>query len=150
MAGPTNTQFAVAIHVLTLIAGMREEPVSSELMSNSVGTSPVYLRRVLGRLRAADLVASRPGAHGGWALAREPEAITLGDVWRAVQESAPIFGLHSVQPGCPVGSTIAATLGALDQRLTRSVEEELDRTTIAQVMPTGAPFDPASFVPSPA
>lgn len=147
MAGPINTQFAVAIHVLTLVAGIRDEPVSSELMSNSVGANPVYLRRVLGRLRDADLVTSRPGAHGGWALTREPDAITLGDVWRAIQD-APIFGLHTVQPECPVGREISGTLTELDARLTRSVEEELDRTTIAQVLPASAPFDPASFVPA--
>lgn len=135
MAGSTNTQFAVAIHVLTLLAGGEGAPMSSEQMAQSVGSNPVYLRRVLGRLRDAGLVASRPGPKGGWHLERVATAITLGDAWRATQESAPIFGLHTVAPGCPVGRDIAATLTELDERLTRSVEEELDSTTVAQVMP---------------
>jgi Rrf2 family protein len=147
VAGPTNTQFAVAIHVLTLLSGMREEPVSSDLMAGSTGSNPVYLRRVLGHLREAGLVTSRPGPRGGWRLTREPEQITLGDAWRAVQEGAPIFGLHlGVQPDCPVGQDVALTLGDIDQRLTRSVEEELDRTTVAAITPASAPFDPADFV----
>ncbi|MBO9533706.1 MAG: Rrf2 family transcriptional regulator [Solirubrobacteraceae bacterium] len=146
MAGPANTQFAVAVHVLTMLAGMRAAPVSSELMAGSTGSNPVYLRRVLGRLREAGLVGSRPGPRGGWHLEREPADITLGDAWRAVQEGAPVFNLHAVQPDCPVGSSIATTLTGIDERLTRSVEAELDAISLLDVFPGAAQFDPADFV----
>lgn len=138
VAGPTNTQFAVAVHVLTLLAGHQADPLSSDKMSESTGSNPVYVRRVLGHLREAGLVGSRPGPRGGWHLERDPEAITLGDAWRAVQDGAPIFGLHAVQPECPIGSEIAVTLGGLDQRLTRSVEAELDAIPLMDVVPASA------------
>ncbi len=140
MAGPTNTQFAVAIHVLTLLGNSAGTPVSSEVMSESAAVSPVYLRRVLGRLREAGLVGSRPGPRGGWVLQREPSAITLGDAWRAVQEGAPLFGLHGVQPGCPVGASITETLAGIDRQLTASVEAELDGITVERVMPDLSAF----------
>jgi Rrf2 family protein len=138
MAAPSNTQFAVAIHVLTLLTGHRDTPMSSDAMAESVGANPVYLRRVLGRLRETGFVDSRPGPKGGWHLTQEPDAITLGDVWRAIQDDAPIFGLHATAPECPVGNQITVTLSALDDRLTRTVVDELDRTTIAQVIPHDA------------
>ncbi|MDO9355422.1 MAG: Rrf2 family transcriptional regulator [Solirubrobacteraceae bacterium] len=144
MAAPTNTQFAVAIHVLTLLSGHRDTPLSSDDMAGSVGANPVYLRRVLGRLRETGFVGSRPGPKGGWHLTREPEAITLGDVWRAIQCDAAIFGLHATAPECPVGREITATLTALDEQLSRTVLEELDRTTVAQVMPDHAAQIPGS------
>lgn len=149
MAGPTNTQFAVAIHVLTLLAGHVGRPLSSETMAESVGSNPVYLRRVLGRLREAGLVGSRPGPKGGWHLERAAADVTLGDAWRAVQDGASIFGLHAVQPGCPVGADVTRTLTRVDEQLTRTVEEELDRTTVAQVMPDLATFDADGFPRAP-
>ena len=127
---PTNTQFAVAVHVLTLLAGTPGAVLSSELMAGSVGANPVHLRRVLGALRRAGLVASRPGAHGGWQLERAAEAVTLGDVWRAVHGGDPLLGLHGAAPECTVGQRIQLALGEVDRRAARAVEEELARTTI--------------------
>lgn len=143
MAGSTNTQFAVAIHVLTLLAGAGDGPVSSEVMAQSVGSNPVYLRRVLGRLREAGLVGSRPGPKGGWHLERASEAITLGDAWRATNDDVPLFGLHETAVGCPVGNEVSRLLAGVDERLTRTVEHELDRTTIAEVMPDLSTFTAA-------
>ena len=136
MAGPTNTQFAVAVHVLTLLGGSQECSVSSEVMSASVGANPVYLRRVLGQLGAAGLVRSRPGARGGWLLARAPDEITLGDAWRAIQAGKAVFGLHDVDPNCPVADQVSRSLGAVDAKLSAAIERELDETSVADVAPT--------------
>ena len=138
MAGPTNTQFAVAVHALTLLTSDGGAPQSSERMSTSIAANPVYLRRVLGQLRDAGYVDSRPGPRGGWHLIKPASEITLGDAWRAVQEGTPTFGLHGVQPGCPVGAGISVTLKALDQQLTEAMVRELDGITIESVIPDGA------------
>lgn len=130
VAHPTNTQFAVAVHLLTLLAGASEEVLSSELMAGSVGANPVHVRRVLGSLRRAGIVASRPGAHGGWQLERAPEIVTLADVWRAVQGADPLLGLHGAAPECTVGQRIQRALGDIDRRAARAVEEELAHTSI--------------------
>ena len=80
MSSPTNTRFAVAYHALGLLASIPGEPLSSEQLAVSVGSSPVYLRRVLGLLRRAGLVESRPGASGGWFKRYAPsQAIELDD-----------------------------------------------------------------------
>ena len=147
MAGPANTQFAVAIHALTLLSGPADPPKSSEAMSGSIAANPVYVRRVLGRLREAGLVDSRPGPRGGWHLLRPAAEITLGDAWRAVQEGSPIFGLHEVQPECTVGAGIRATLASLDAQLTQSVERELDGITVESVIPEHARGDVAAWAP---
>jgi len=141
---PTNTQFAVAVHVLTLLAAGPQPRMSSEEMAGSVGANPVYLRRVLGRLRAAGLVASRPGSRGGWEICRPPAEITLGDAWRAIQGTEPVLGLHGPNPACAVGREIQRTLGELDRRAAQALEAELDRTTIAEVVPADAGVAPAA------
>lgn len=131
VARPTNTQFAVAVHLLTMLAAMPGELHSSEEMAASVGTNPVHIRRVLARLREAGLVSSRPGPHGGWQLVTAPERTTLADVWRVINRADPILGLHEADPNCPVGQRIQVDLEALDRRALAAVEAELEASTLA-------------------
>jgi Rrf2 family protein len=135
VARPTNTQFAVAVHVLTYLAGAgRDRPVSSDELAASTNVNPVHVRRVLGPLREAGLVRSRPGAHGGWELCRAPEGVTLAEVWRLVQGDDPVLGLHGPNPSCPVGRGIQASLAALDRTVAGAVEAELARTTVDDLL----------------
>lgn len=133
MARPTNTQFAVGVHVMTLLAGAPEQVLSSELLAGSAGANPVHVRRVLGALRRAGLVGSRPGVHGGWQLERAADTVTLAEVWRAVQGDDPLLGLHGAAPGCTVGQRIQHALGDVDRRAARAVEDELACTTIGDL-----------------
>lgn len=133
VAHPTNTQFAVAVHVLTLLAGAPGQVLSSGLLAGSAGANPVHVRRVLGALRRAGLVTSRPGVHGGWQLERAAGMVTLADVWRAVQGDDPLVGLHGAAPRCTVGQRIQLALVDVDRRAARAVELELARTTISDL-----------------
>ncbi len=133
MGRPTNTQFALAVHVLTMLAGLPRELQSSEAMAASAGSNAVHIRRVLGRLRNAGMVVSRPGPHGGWQLVRAPAETTLADVWRAVHGDDPVLGLHEANPNCEVGQRIQANLGTIDRRAVAAIEAELGTTTLAEL-----------------
>jgi Rrf2 family protein len=137
MSRPTNTQFAVAAHVLVLIVAADGRPISSDEMAHSVQASPVYLRRVLGRLRDGGLVSSRPGPHGGWLLTRAPAEATLGDVWRAVHGDEPVLGIHGPAEACPVGAEIGGLMHGIQDRIAQAIEDELDRTTLADATVAG-------------
>lgn len=134
MAGPTNTQFAVAVHVLTYLSGMRDRgPIGATELAASTNVNAVHVRRVLGPLREAGIVTSSPGAKGGWELAREPEDITLADVWRLVQGPDHVIGLHAPSPDCPVGQAINVSLTDVDRKVAAAVEAELGSQTIAHL-----------------
>jgi Rrf2 family protein len=153
MASPTSTQFAVAVHVLTYLASVSSETpsgggasptrsgeaasptraVSSDELSRSVNANPVHVRRVLGPLREAGLVSSRPGPHGGWVLGRPAADITAAEVWDLVQGDDPVLGLHGPSPACPVGRSIQHSLVDIDARARRAVRAELDRVTVADL-----------------
>jgi len=134
VARPTNTQFALAVHMLTLLGGAPDAVVSSEVLAGSAGSNPVHVRRVLGHLRAAGLVASRPGVGGGWQLVADPSQVTLADVWRAVQGDDPVLGLHGANPDCTVGRRIQDALIAVDRRAAGAIEAELARTTVCELV----------------
>jgi Rrf2 family protein len=134
MARPTNTQFALAVHVLILLGADPDARQSSELLAASAGTNPVHVRRVLGRLRRAGLVRSRPGPHGGWIPADAPCDVTLADVWRAVNGDDPVLGLHSASPDCAVGQRIQDALARIDRRAAAALVAELEHTTIDELV----------------
>jgi Rrf2 family protein len=135
VSGPLNTQFAVAVHLLTLLAYEPDTVHSSDEIAGSVGVSPVHVRRVLGPLRWAGIFESRAGAHGGSRLARAPEDITLGDVWRATHGEEPVVALHTTaDPACPVAQHVQTTLCEARRRATDALVGELDHTTLAGVL----------------
>jgi Rrf2 family protein len=131
----TSSRFAVAVHVLTLMAWADEEPLKSEQVAESVKTNPVVIRRMLCELAESKLVVSQSGAMGGSKLARQPEQITLLDIYQAV-ESRGVFSLHRHPPNrhCPVGVNIGTVLNDVLDDVDSAVERVLANITIKDVV----------------
>ncbi|WP_030862259.1 Rrf2 family transcriptional regulator [Streptomyces sp. NRRL S-37] len=135
MARSTNTQFAVAVHVLTYLADVTEgRTVSSEELSESTNVNAVYVRRVLGPLRDAGLVRSRPGIHGGWQLTVDAADIRLDRVWSLLQGTDRVLGRHEPAPTCAVGRTVQGSLDTLDRTVADAMTTELGRFTVRDVL----------------
>jgi Rrf2 family protein len=141
---PSSSRFAVAIHVLTLMARAGDEPLKSEQVASSVNTNPVVIRRILQALARARLVTSQTGAAGGSRLAHAPGKITLLDVYRAV-EAGDIFSLHRQPPDqrCFVGMNIETVLGGVLEEVSTAVERVLAEITIENVLERLQPCRPA-------
>jgi Rrf2 family protein len=131
----TSSRFAVAVHVLTLMAWSDDEPVKSEKVAKSVNTNPVVIRRILCELAHARLVISQTGSAGGSKLARRPEEITLLDIYEAV-ENRGVFSLHRQHPSrrCPVGVNIGTVLGEVIDEVDSAVKQVLTKITIKDVV----------------
>ena len=66
-------------------------PISLAAIAEAEGLPLAYLEHLVARLRRAELVESRRGAHGGYSLARPPATITMAEVVAALEgEIAPI------------------------------------------------------------
>ena len=131
----TSSRFAVAVHVLTLMAWADEETLKSEQVAESVNTNAVVIRRILCELAESQLVISQTGAMGGSKLARPAEQITLLDIYHAV-ESPGVFSLHRHPPSrhCPVGVNIGAVLNEVLDEVDSAVERVLANITIKDVV----------------
>jgi Rrf2 family protein len=131
----TNSRFAVAVHVLSLMAWSGEEPLKSEQVAESVNTNPVVIRRMLLELAEAGLVVSQTGSLGGSRLANDPAKTTLLDVYQAL-ECGGVFSLHRQPPSrdCPVGVNIETVLGEVLQEVDSAVEKVLKNITINDVV----------------
>lgn len=130
-----NSQFSMAVHVLTMLAKSGDEKMKSDYLAGSVNTNPVVIRRLLGQLGHANLVVSHTGAAGGTRLSRDPEEVDLYEVYRAVS-CGEIFALPAKSPNqdCPVGRNIEAVLCRLQKEIDKSVCERLSQYTLADVI----------------
>ncbi|HTH17712.1 MAG TPA: Rrf2 family transcriptional regulator [Magnetospirillum sp.] len=130
-----NCRFAVAVHVTSVLALHPEQTCTSDWIAGSVNTNPVVIRRILSALAKAGLVHSTRGSAGGSVLARDPSAITLLDIARAVEEDEePALHHQPPNPGCPVGRTIQPVLLDVLNRAEAAREAVLAATLLSQVL----------------
>ncbi|GAA1703324.1 Rrf2 family transcriptional regulator [Fodinicola feengrottensis] len=133
-----NSRLTVAAHALTWIGLYQRrghEVATSEQIATSVNTNPVVIRRLLAELRKAGLADSRRGAGAGWTLLRDLAAITLLDVYEAI-EPGPIFALHRSPPDpeCVIGNGIGPAMAAVYDGIEATLRAELARTTLEDVL----------------
>ena len=129
-----NSQFSMAVHVLSMLARSKDENLKSDFLACSVNTNAVVIRRLLGQLNHAKLVVSQTGASGGSRLARCPDKINLAEIYKAVN-CGEVFALHAKAPSkdCPVGKNIEAVLSCLQREIDKGIEEKLSRYTLQNV-----------------
>jgi len=129
-----NSQFSMAVHVLSLLASSKDENFKSDYLARSVNTNAVVVRRLLGQLSQAKLVISQTGVNGGTRLARCPEEINLWEIYRAVN-CGEVFALHAKEPNkdCPVGRNIESVLCCLQKDIDKGIQEKLSKYTLRNI-----------------
>lgn len=106
-----DSRLSGVLHVLLHLAD-HAGPVTSEVLARAMATNPVVIRRVMAGLRRRHLVRSAKGHGGGWTLAREPQAITLREIYDALGRPALLaIGHRTESPGCLVEQTVNTALG---------------------------------------
>ena len=100
-----------------------------------------FLEGILLQLKRAGIVKSRRGVEGGYALARSPSEVMLGEVIRVLDGPLAPLGsaeeLHALMANHPRQSGLYAVL--LDVR--NAASEILDRTSLADVVARTAIYD---------
>ena len=131
----TSCRFAMAVHVLAVLAYKEGDRVTSATLAGSINTNPVIVRRLLLALQQGKLVETCKGAGAGSRLSRSPQRINLAEVYRAVEADEP-FASPSRKPNtaCPVGHSIQATLDKVFASAEKALERDLEKTTLADVM----------------
>jgi len=128
-----NSQFAIAVHMMTILAGNYGQRVNSDLIAQSVNTNPVIIRRVLRKLVKGNLVLASSGATGGSILARPPEQITLLDIYRAEGKQEICLPGNNPNPNCLVGKSFKGILCSKLSDAEQALEAKLAQITIADL-----------------
>ena len=130
-----NSQFAIAVHVLTILAEKEGLRVKSDYIAKSVNTNPVVIRRLIGSLVDAGLVVSHVGASGGNEISRCPNKIKLSEIYKAVCPGETfLVPEKKANQKCPIGRNMAAILCELQKEVDASIGKQLAKHTLREVM----------------
>lgn len=143
-----STKAEYGIRVMTHLAATDSAgPVSLGAIAEAEGLPLAYLEHLAQRLRKADLVDSRRGAHGGYSLSRPAEAITMAQVVRALEgDIAPIECISADADGdlvcsreihgdapCPTKLLWARVQGSIVRTLEETTLQDLARPARGRV-----------------
>lgn len=105
-----DSRLSGVLHVLLHMAE-QDGPVTSEVLAKAMGTNAVVVRRVMAGLREQGFVRSEKGHGGGWTIARPLGAITLRDIYDALDSPSLLaMGHRTEAPGCLVEQAVNAAL----------------------------------------
>lgn len=111
--------------------------VKGEQLATAQGIPQKFLESILLDLRHAELVSSRRGVEGGYALGRPAEEISLADVIRAVE--GPIATVRGVRPDDVSYEGAARALAPVWIDLRAAMRAVLEETTLADVVSRSGP-----------
>jgi len=131
----------------------RKIPLHSRLVAERLGISTSYLKKIVQKLASADIVKTTAGRDGGIVLTRDPQAITLLDVFNAIEGASSFvknsglvkkvfdfdqkaafmqtYGLKDLKDSQPVANVLAV-FGNAEQRF----RQQLATLSIGDVLPT--------------
>jgi len=131
-----------ALRALLFAASRPGERVTVEETAQVFGISRMHLKKVVMLLSAEGYVSAARGHHGGFMLARPPEAINLGVLLRKTE---PDFGMvECFLPGntCPITRTCRLA-GVVNEGVEAFVAA-FDRHTLADILLPADRFAPGS------
>jgi Rrf2 family protein len=111
--------------------------VKGERLATAQGIPQKFLEGILLDLRHAELVTSRRGVDGGYALGRPAGEISLADVIRAVE--GPIATVRGVRPDDVHYDGAAQALASVWIDLRAAMRGVLEETTLADVAARSRP-----------
>lgn len=132
-----SSRFTLAVHILACIDTFQDEyKVTSDFLAGSTNVNPVIVRKILGQLKAAGLVAVARGS-GGASIPKPLNEISFLAIYQAVEciEKGELFHFHeNPSTACPVGKNIHLVLDDKLMRVQRAMENELASITLEDVM----------------
>ena len=132
-----TSRFTIAVHIVTCIEYFKDdETVTSNFLAGSVGANPVIIRTVMSKLKDAGIIDISQGK-SGISLTKTPGQITFYDVYKAVDSvnEDGLFHFHeNPNPECPIGRNIHKAMDSKQERIQKSMEDEMRKITLADVM----------------
>jgi Rrf2 family cysteine metabolism transcriptional repressor len=110
-------------------------PIPLAEVAQTEGIPCSYLEQIIAPLRKAGLVESRRGAHGGYTLARDPCAITAGEIVRTLEGPITPYPCASEEGDFTCEREASCTARPLWQKMCDSIAAVLDSTTLAELVP---------------
>jgi Rrf2 family transcriptional regulator, cysteine metabolism repressor len=134
-----STKAEYGVRVMAHLASSDDDgPISLGTIADAEGLPLAYLEHLVQRLRKAQLIESRRGAHGGYSLARAPADISMAEVVSALEgDIAPIECITADADGvltCAREGSEPCPTKLLWTRVQGSIVRTLNEMTLADLV----------------
>ena len=133
---------------IELAGASASAPRKAESVAAAQAIPLSFLENILNQLKSAGVVRSQRGPEGGWWLGREPEALTLADVIRAVE--GPLASVRGERPEHLAYDGSAEALQDVWIALRANIRAVLEQVTVADVAGAHLPRRVAALAREPA
>ena len=106
---------SIALHSMVLIA-RSDKKLNVNQISEAIESSKHHVAKVMQRLAKEDFVSSNRGPSGGFVLKCDPKALTLLEIYEAIEGKVAIQTCPGDKRSCIIG---ACMLGDLSKNMTR-------------------------------
>lgn len=129
-----TSEFTIAVHALVFL-NHKAAVYSSEGLAENVCTNAARIRKVMAKLKKADLVKTKEGVDGGYLFHRDCRDVNLTMVADALDTPFVTVSWKSGDPhmSCLISSGMAGVMDELYGDLDKCCRERLSHVTIADL-----------------
>ena len=128
-----STRGRYGIHAMyDLAEHYGDGPQSIKCIAERQGIPEAYLEQLIAVLRKEKLVLSNRGAQGGYRLSRTPDAITVGDVLRALEDGLNLVDCLIEEENC--GRSCACPTRVVWMKLRDGINRIVDGITLQDMI----------------
>jgi Rrf2 family protein len=131
-----DTRFSVSIQIMMTLGHKSNELVSSDTLAKVLKTNPTFVRKIVSRLVAADLIKSYRGKGGGIELAKHPSDISLNDIYLASTDEKRFINVHKkpISKACDVSRCIDSVLDEVVCGIEKSNQSYLSKKLLSDLI----------------
>jgi len=108
---------SLALHTMSLLASEPDKHMSVREIVERLPVSENHLAKVLQRLTKAGLIESVRGPKGGFLLKRNPEDITLLEVYEVIEGPLPVVRCLFPEPKCNGNCILGDLVGSVNDQI---------------------------------
>lgn len=131
---PSSLKFSeavsLAMHAAGLLAAGEQQSLSTKAIAAHFHVSEAHLSKVLQRLVKVGLLHSLRGPKGGFSLAKEPQEITLLEVYEAIEGPLEQVSCLFKTPLCDGEGCL---LGGILEGMNKTLMDHLSKTNLREV-----------------
>lgn len=128
-----SVRLSNAVHLLCLVSLNPFGNLTSKRIAKSINTNPSFIRQIMQQLKKANLLVSTTG-HADPKLAKAPTAISLYDIYKAVDDTRLLNIDTAIDPTCGPGQNIQLSLAEYYDQIQESIEKQMQQIKLSDVL----------------
>lgn len=129
-----TAEYMIAVHAMVYLYH-KKTIVSSIDLAENICTNPARVRKVMAKLRNAELILAKRGKGSGYQISEGAGEFTLNEVLQAIDEEVVFLDWKSgsMDKECLISSGMAGIMGKIYGKLNNTCKEVLEGISIKDI-----------------